>query len=89
MSVSVNVVFPVLVGDHGTDVQNQPQDHQAGVVYVPSSLRYFVAVHQLTNVTQFTDLFVRASDQAKVAKSAPVRAVLNSASVPVIHTIDV
>ena len=66
-----------------------PLDHQAGVVYVPSSLRYLVVVHQFTSVTQFTDLFVNASLQAKVAKSAPVRAVLNSASVPVIHTIDV
>lgn len=62
VSVKVNVVFPVLVGDQGTAVQNQPQDHQAGVVYVPSSLRYLVAVHPLTKVTQFTDLFVRADE---------------------------
>ncbi len=56
-------------------------------MYVPSSLRYLVAVHPLTKVTQFTDLLVNASLPDSVAKSAPVRAVLNSAREPVIPTI--
>jgi len=40
-----------------------------------------------STVGQESVLLLSASLQAKVAKSAPVRAVLNSASVPVIHTI--
>jgi len=88
VSVTVNVVSPVLVGVHGTAVQNQPPPpHQAGVVYVQSALRYAVEDQPVVSVTQFTDLLVSASIQAKVAKSAPVRAVLNSVIVQVIHTI--